>query len=55
MKSKVFTKKLVLNKKTIVDLNKKEMKDVVGGEPGTRHCPSYSDWPLMCPFTYCPC
>jgi hypothetical protein len=54
MKPKVFIKKLVLNKKTIVDLNNKAMKDVVGG-CYTTHCPSYSDWPIICPFTYCDC
>jgi natural product precursor len=32
MKSKKFDKKFVLNKKTIADLNSKEMKDVFGGE-----------------------
>ncbi len=31
MKPKNFSKKLILNKKTIADLNNKEMKDVVGG------------------------
>ena len=31
MKSKNFEKKLTLNKKTIVDLSKDEMKDVDGG------------------------
>ena len=55
MKPKVFIKKLVLNKKTIVDLNNKAMKDVVGGWPQTSACRSYSDWPIMCPFTYCEC
>jgi len=33
MKSKTFRKKLLLNKKTIADLNSKQMKDVVGAMP----------------------
>ena len=53
MKSKTFTKKLVLNKKTVADLKGKEMKDVVGGEPPTKACPSYTIWPVMCPYSYC--
>jgi hypothetical protein len=53
MKSKTFTKRLVLNKKTVVDLKGKEMKVVVGGEAPTRHCPSYTNWPFVCPFSYC--
>ena len=48
MKSKVFTKKLVLNKKNIADLNNKEMTDAVGGEPPTKACPTYSYWPIVC-------
>lgn len=31
MKKKEITKKLVLNKETIVDLNKRDMKDIHGG------------------------
>ena len=53
MKSKTFTKRLVLNKKTVVDLKGKEMKDVVGGEAPTKVCPSYTNWPVMCPYSYC--
>jgi hypothetical protein len=48
VKSKVFTKKLALSKKNIADLNNKDMKDVVGGEPETRVCPTYSYWPIVC-------
>jgi len=32
MKAKDFSKKLILNKKTIANLNKKEMENVEGGE-----------------------
>ena len=32
MKSKVFSKKLSLNKKTVANLNNKEMQDIYGGE-----------------------
>lgn len=39
MKPKTFNKKLSLNKKTIVNLNNKEMKAVAGGMSGTK-CPS---------------
>jgi hypothetical protein len=31
MKPKKFSKKLLLNKKTVADLGKKEMKEVYGG------------------------
>lgn len=34
MKSKTFSKKLILNKKTVADLNNKGMKGLVGGGPG---------------------
>jgi natural product precursor len=51
MKPKVFIKKLVLNKKTIADLNNKEMKDVVGGEPSF----TYSNRTIVCIFTGCGC
>jgi len=38
MKTKKFSKKLTLNKKTVADLNSKEMKDAHGGfaDPNTR-------------------
>lgn len=48
MKSKVFAKKLVLNKKDIAELKNKQMTHVVGGEPETRLCPTYSYWPIVC-------
>jgi natural product precursor len=43
MKPKNFSKKLILNKKTIADLNNKKMKDVLGG--GTM--------PWTCPYPRC--
>jgi natural product precursor len=39
MKSKAFNKKLSLNRKTIANLNNKEMKRTAGGFSGTK-CPS---------------
>ena len=33
MKSKIFSKKLILNKNTITDLNNKEMKEAAGAGP----------------------
>lgn len=58
MKSKTFSKKLILNKKTVADLNDRGMKGLVGGGPGllptcltcTDCSPSY-DPPRQC---YCP-
>ena len=46
MKSKTFSIKLSLNKKTIANLKNKEMKNVIGGYPGT-----YG--PYSCPNTIC--
>ncbi len=37
MKTKKLSKKLVLNKKTIADLNIKKMNDVLGGVPATKN------------------
>jgi hypothetical protein len=43
VKAKKFIKKLVLNKKTISNLNKQEMGKVNGGEP-----PSIVNGPFTC-------
>jgi hypothetical protein len=40
MKSKKFDKKLVLGKKTIVDLNNGEMDEIQGGGPSGQTCPN---------------
>jgi len=48
MKTKKFSKKLILNKKTVADLNNKEMREVVGGDSWTRCCFTYSNWPIVC-------
>jgi len=48
MKPKNFSKKLILNKKTVADLNNKEMKEVVGGFPNTPPCFTFSYWPIAC-------
>ena len=45
MKSKTFSKKLILNKNTIADLNNKEMTSVIGG---------LSEPPLHCVTETCP-
>jgi hypothetical protein len=48
MKSKKFIKRLMLNKKTISDLNNQEMGKVYGGEP-----PSIVHGPFTC-YSMCP-
>lgn len=48
MKAKKFSKKLKLNKKTIVDLNNNGMRSVNGG--ATRYCPTE----VSCPGNSCP-
>jgi hypothetical protein len=40
VKSKIFCKKLILNKKTIADLNNKEMKNAAGGMTGGCQTPA---------------
>jgi len=60
MKTKKFSKKLTLNKKTIADLNNGEMKNVHGGgdeqQPasyllsGCMGCPTY---PTVCDTCIC--
>jgi bacteriocin-like protein len=42
MKAKTFSKKLVLNKKTIANLNNNEMKKINGGWIATK--PSTGPW-----------
>ncbi len=53
MKTKKFSKKLSLNKKTIADLNSNEMKEVHGGQLAifTETCRSCygSDYLACCP------
>lgn len=44
MKPKNFSKRLILNKKTIADLNNKKMKDVLGGGDTV---------PWTCPYPRC--
>lgn len=39
MKTKTFSKKLTLNKKTVADLRKKEMGKVHGGHDSSPSCP----------------
>jgi natural product precursor len=46
MKTKIFSKKLTLSKKTIAHLNDKEMKDVNGGWELTDSNPSF--YPPVC-------
>jgi hypothetical protein len=41
MKTKKFSKRLNLNKKTVADLNGNEMNDAVGGISGLRACFTY--------------
>ena len=41
MKSKKFSMKLTLNKKTISNLNDNAMGEVLGGESETCLCPTY--------------
>jgi len=54
MKTKKFSKKLWLNKKTIADLKSNEMKNVYGADT-TCKCPP--DWTITCgstPGVCCP-
>ncbi|MCP5045939.1 MAG: hypothetical protein GY940_02135 [bacterium] len=44
MKAKNFSKKLVLNKKTVADLSMKEIKDVYGGAPQLTPYPHCCTW-----------
>ncbi len=44
MKAKDFSKKLVLNKKTVADLGMKEMKDIYGAEPQYTPIPNCCTW-----------
>ncbi|NIM16092.1 MAG: hypothetical protein GTO45_29165 [Candidatus Aminicenantes bacterium] len=53
MKSKFFSKRLVLNKKTIVNLGKPEMDEVIGGT--STHCTSYVSAVVRCPYATCHC
>ncbi len=54
MKSKKFDKKLVLGKKTIVDLNKGEMEGIQGGLDTARACPEpWSEPWHSCCFSVC--
>ena len=53
MKSKVFNKRLVLRKETVVDLAKAEMNRVVGGT--VAHCTVYYSARIACPFVSCLC
>jgi len=39
MKPKKFSQRLSLNKKTIANLNWKDMKNVYGGDQRTKFCP----------------
>jgi hypothetical protein len=41
MKTKKFSKRLDLNKKTVADLSGKDMNDVFGGISGTGPCITY--------------
>jgi hypothetical protein len=50
MKTKRFNKKLVLNKKTITNLDVKRMKSVNGGFTGLELC---SQRPLLCDTAQC--
>ena len=43
MRNKKFKKKLMLNKKTIADLNNLQMGWAKGGEPGTETCECSGD------------
>jgi hypothetical protein len=55
MKSKNFSKNLILNKKTVADLSNKEIKAVIGGEIITLNtwCPgSCHPWPSGCNSIY---
>lgn len=55
MKTKKFDKKLLLNKKTIADLDSSEMIDLRGGITGSR-CVADTCW-IVCDLTdeiYCP-
>ncbi len=47
MKTRKFDKKLALNKETVANLNKDEMKNAHGGKPFTRE--------TLCPMTCYTC
>ena len=56
MKTKKFSKKLTLNKKTIANLKDKEMKEVNGGATNPSDnpyvcCIPKTTTPPLCPFT----
>lgn len=54
MNVKAFSKKLVLNKKTIANLNHNEMRDSYGGKPDPslfNTCPTIGTSEINC----CPC
>jgi natural product precursor len=50
MKTKKYRKKLILNKKTIADLNNKKMNAVLGGGIETK---KGDTCPWTCPYQYC--
>ena len=58
MKTKKINKKLVLNKKTISNLDVKRMKPVNGGDTGTNVlCSGFelcSKCPILCDTAQCP-
>jgi hypothetical protein len=53
MKAKDFSKKLVLNKKTVANLGRKEMKDIYGAEPQYTPIPNCCTWGSSNAFYCC--
>jgi hypothetical protein len=55
MKTKKFNKKLVFIKKTITNLDMKNLNSVRGGDPTDPPAPTEKPWVCTIPFTISPC